>query len=463
MRRKTLLLAMLVLVASTASAVDSFEVDITSENTRLNPSEGETAAFYVNVTNTGDSEGTFETSYSSAASPVWINAKSPINTLAPGESGVTEITVSPDEKAVSNSWGLDIRVVSWDDGEEFQTLESFDVVRDRDLVITNFKGARSSYKPNSHVNVSVDVKNVRVDELPANQYQVVLDVEGDNVTEPIPSLELGESASVGIDLKLENYEAGVYDLEAVVREIQGDVHSTYGSKIEVEPFKDVVKEEESTSKFFGSQRSFKVSNNGNIRAENVTRTFSLPWYASPFVSFSEEPVKEGDQYTWKVEELEPGEEASFTYSVSYWPLAAVAVIIAAILVMLYWSMRKVSIVKSVRRGEDYHNVHLRVKNNTGRTVGKVRVQDFVPGIASLIEKFDSRSPERIQNTEEGTKLTWRLGQVEPGEERIISYRIKPKVQVEGTVSIPNAEVFYQVDGKNREATSNPTSTAFPEQ
>jgi len=107
-------------------------------------------------------------------------------------------------------------------------------------------------------------------------------------------------------------------------------------------------------------------------------------------------------------------------------------------------------------------VHLRVKNGTGHAIEDVAVEDFVPGIAMLVRKFDSRKPDRIRNTEEGTEVTWEFDSMAPDEERIVTYILRPKIRVEGYVSLPEAIVEYTRNGKDYWATSHPVSADFRE-
>ncbi|MCJ7429553.1 MAG: hypothetical protein MUP66_04160, partial [Candidatus Nanohaloarchaeota archaeon QJJ-5] len=68
--------------------------------------------------------------------------------------------------------------------------------------------------------------------------------------------------------------------------------------------------------------------------------------------------------------------------------------------------------------------------------------------------------DSIQRTDDGTELVWQLEGMNPEEERIITYTIEPKVQVEGAVSLPAATVHY-TDGRNEDdVSSHPVTTSF---
>jgi len=46
----------------------------------------------------------------------------------------------------------------------------------------------------------------------------------------------------------------------------------------------------------------------------------------------------------------------------------------------------------------------------------------------------------IRKTNNGTRLVWEIDSMEPGEQRVFEYSIKPLVEVEGGITLPEAEL-----------------------
>ncbi len=468
-RKFGLVVLAVALLAVPATAQDGFEVDITEENTVVNPSIGETAMFKVDVTNTGDTDRRFRVSFETgtATDPGWYSGPHPpFLGLEPGETRTSTLYVTPDLTAVAGRMGPEIVVYTLDDPDnQYSELVSFSVTRDRDIQITQFEGPEAAYDPGENLSVSMTIKNVIQRDIASNQYRLILEMNGRRVTKGVPAMEAGETEQIDAAIDLTGYSAGVYNLDVRVKEIDGDVHSTQEARVEVRAKESFETNRSQKNRFLTSRRKVTMMNDGNTVIEDANVSGSVVWYLSPFLSYSTEPdtvASEGGQevFTWSVERLEPGESVTYTYTLNYWSLALVVVILLGAAVLVLRQYRTVTIVKSGREAGDQHSIHLRVKNKTGSEIKEVTVEDFVPGIASLIEKFDSRSPEKIQGTDEGTKMVWKLGRMDPGEERIITYRVRPRVQVEGYVSLPEATVTYEKGGKESEQQSHPVSADF---
>ena len=59
----------------------------------------------------------------------------------------------------------------------------------------------------------------------------------------------------------------------------------------------------------------------------------------------------------------------------------------------------------------------------------------------VIQKFDTLKPV-IRKTAEGTELSWKLDSLKTAEERVINYRIKPTVDVLGSLELPSSTMRY---------------------
>jgi rRNA processing protein Gar1 len=69
------------------------------------------------------------------------------------------------------------------------------------------------------------------------------------------------------------------------------------------------------------------------------------------------------------------------------------------------------------------------------------VRDFVPAVATVVERFDTLRPT-LRKVTGGTELIWTLDSLRSGEERVLNYRIRPVVDIIGTLKLPVAYVKY---------------------
>lgn len=464
------LMILLLSISTTATAADGFNVNIVGEKTTVTPSENEEAVFRINVTNTGNETNQFRVSYNTgtATNPGWYYLDGSSLTLEPGESEIASLYVSPDNTALSGSKGPE--VVVYESGEtanRYSELVTFKVRRDNNLVISNYQSPHAVYRPGETINISMTLRNVIQDDIPANQYQAVLTIGGTReVEQGIPAMEAGEAIGIRLQHQLAGYPAGLYDMTMTIEAIEGDTHSRKTARFEVARFSNIDEARDRNESMLGMTQQAITTNNGNTVQVNQNVTMDVAWYIHPFVSFETEPdsakwIGPTYKYTWTVSLLEPGDSVSYELSVNYWPLLVIIAVLLAVGYLLYVRFRSVRVVKKVKEGPGKkQTIHLSVKNNTGARLEQVAVEDFVPGIASLIEKFDGTKPDSITSTDDGTKLVWHMDGMNPEEERIITYTIEPKIQVEGAVSLPAVTVHYSNGRSEDDVTSHPVTTSF---
>ena len=167
-------------------------------------------------------------------------------------------------------------------------------------------------------------------------------------------------------------------------------------------------------------------------------------------------------YKWIVPPLSPGEEYRIIYEVSVWNVVLVFSILIVILVYLFTQIFKVDIKKSYRARKPLTKesevcVTLEVKNRGRKEIKNVVVVDYVPSIMKVVEKFETLRP-MIRKIRGGTQLVWKLGTLSPGDERIITYRVKPIVDILGTIRLPKAYIKYS--GKKGEVKKVLSKTLF---
>ena len=101
-------------------------------------------------------------------------------------------------------------------------------------------------------------------------------------------------------------------------------------------------------------------------------------------------------------------------------------------------------------------ITLQLKNVTKKTLKNIEVVDLVPGIADIEKSLDlgTLKPHEIKHTKKGTLVKWKLAEIDGHEDRLISYQIKSKLKILGTLKLPRAKVLFGKKGKRKTAYSN---------
>ncbi|MFB6167088.1 MAG: hypothetical protein ABEJ62_02395 [Candidatus Nanohaloarchaea archaeon] len=460
---KILLASLLAFALVPAAAAQDFSVSVDVQNPAVRPATGEDAKFMIHITNNADVTGHYTLDYI-VSNPGWYFLPQYTMTLPPGETGTAVLYAEPGEEAIEGNVGVILRISG--DGNEVVKRPSYRIVRDNELIIQNMETGKTVYGPSSPVNVSLKLKNVVNRELGGNAYHAVISLGNEGKTVSVPSMDPGDEETVMASFRLGQYVSGVKSIDARVESLQGVLQDTETLQVRVEETQKIIERRSESFNLLTSTRTITVSNEGNVDSDPTTVSANLPFYLGYFTSFEPDPDSTSSQgmstvYEWRIEALEPGSSVSVGYTVNYWAPVLLVLLLAAAVYLAVREYMSPHVVKKVYRKEGNQTIHLRVENRSRRELENVVVKDFVPSIASLIEKFDSSPPERIREGEEATELEWRLGRLEPGEERILTYRISPQVAVEGgSVTLPSAHLEYEARGREKKRHSHPARADF---
>jgi hypothetical protein len=194
-----------------------------------------------------------------------------------------------------------------------------------------------------------------------------------------------------------------------------------------------------------------VKNEGNVPTTNFYISETIPNFMKVFFFPKKEPDMEEVKdnrivYSWLVPSLAPGSIYTITYEISTWNAVLIAIVLIVIIVYSFASIFSISIEKKHRVAgpitkDKELTIMLEVKNRTRHEIRDVVVRDFVPGIASVIEKFDTLRPT-LRKIANGTEIVWKINSLAPGDERVLTYRIKPIVDIVGTLKLPKAYLKF---------------------
>lgn len=229
----------------------------------------------------------------------------------------------------------------------------------------------------------------------------------------------------------------------------------------VEPVVMFDVETRTTTSLFSEETLTIVKNVGNVKGTFERKdSFSTgDWVTGDFVAPDVKAVGGENEITHSLP-INAGETQVFSVARQIWPvyvyLGIVVLVIAVSGNMTGGRYTRPKILKRYRRrGRGMTSIVLGVKN-TFSPAKKVIVRDWVSPLASVVMgEFESIKPV-MRRSEAGTELIWSLGDMRPGEERLISYKIRPIIQ--GNLKLSRASLRYNVrSGESRRVYSNTVS------
>ncbi|MFQ3275144.1 MAG: hypothetical protein ACI9SF_000286 [Candidatus Nanohaloarchaea archaeon] len=351
------------------------------------------------------------------------------------------VKVTPEENAIQQNYAFTLNLRSFRKDESRKVDSFFTVVNEYDLRLTSFQVSGQELEPGNAVNISATIQNTASNTL--DNFTVEVEGFGDRVEKK--GAVLGSGDSIRYNFKLDVPDMHPPGDERISIRIKNDGREAQSASQEVEigEVNEIRKNTSENDKLLVKTETVSLRNTGNVDSEeNVTR--SLPVYLDPLTDF--EPVPDetetsgADQrYVWNVG-LEPGQSKQISYTVSYIPaLGFVGLLFLGVL-----GFRKLQTDIKVSKTATYQDsrakIRIELENNSSTSLEDLKVTDFVPDIAEVSQEFEMARPV-VTKTSNGTRLEWEIGDLAPGEQRVLVYTIKPLVEVEGGVNLDSAEVL----------------------
>ncbi len=249
-----------------------------------------------------------------------------------------------------------------------------------------------------------------------------------------------------------------------ILEYQGEPVKVVEKKIEIIPvipaFSVNVENDPVFLKYF---YRLTVHNGGNVLN---TQTVKVPLsYAKILFSTDHNAViteESGARYlTWELS-LNPNETKILNFTINFRILFYIGVLILLFLIFYLYVKSPVVINKSAVTsrsadgGVSEIKVTLEVQNKSNKPLRSLMVIDKIPEIANLEKSLDlgTLKPQEIKHTKQGTKVHWSLIELDASEHRIITYKIKAKLNILGSFTLPRAVVEFKLGKRSGKAYSN---------
>lgn len=388
--------------------------------------------------------------------------------VAGGDTAITKIFFSSTADAQFNTQLFVVTVKSVSDpNTESNATVGMRILHRSPIFVMDVESQRASYDPLERVVINTTVSNTATS--PSDDYvlETVVSKDGQTVqkfVDQITSMGGNTIRSVSNEFVLDRYQTpGVYSIRASLKSVYGGLISAKSSSFVVNEVYKLPTDYTSKDVEFGFLSigvSIGIKNEGNVKTPPFYVTESIPSFARTLFDPEIEPNYRNETdsrvvYTWYVPTLNPGQETMIKYKFVLWYVWMVLVSLVAVVWLMFTYVFTPTIIKRYvvhGHGKDKEIlVSLEVRNKSIGRVKDISVVDTIPGIARVTSKFLSMKPS-IRDTGSGTELAWKIDTLHPGEERVLSYRIKPVMEVKGTIRLPGAEMRYSTVKKARKAT-----------
>ena len=401
---------------------------------------GEGTTFTLSVTNNGDIATTIQVSLT--GDPTWIRVTPGSLYLYPGTTKNSIFYFS--NTATPNSYIyrvelLDNGTMAWEgllvvnvEGDGYTATET----PSDDIKILNMH-VPNEVNPGETIIVNLEVS----ENLIPSDVEIILLKEGNEivtVSEPLDRIQKSFTVQVP-----ESEEAGNYTIRA---HLLGKGISNETS-IEIVELSKVEIRSEITKKLLGREVVFIAKNIGNTLKEGYV-TKQISFWDRPLLEASPNPeiTKDGFTYTmnWGYT-IAPGDERIVaSYSVDYIPYSIIGVLLLIAVILILQKPEAVEVKKSFEHlaGADHSKIKVKlvVSNSSDEVVENVVVTDLIPGIAHLKKAYVVKPKAKKQK--DGTMLTWDLGKLTSGEERLFSYELVLSFGIIGKLDLPKPSITW---------------------
>jgi hypothetical protein len=443
------------------NSVYAEDIEIIVPEKTITTYAGRTNRLEVLVKNNRDVRDTF---YFSIWPTYWISLGKYFTSLNAGEITNLSLSIEPPRDVQLGTIIFTLIVRSVDYNVSASEEIYFDIVRTSNVFLTDLKINKQSFKPGETVNIQPTITNI--DKKETTDVFLTMKILKDNkivqtfedTLSVVP--QTTETLSHNYNLKITNPPGG-YEVEAVLKNKLNKILDKDSITFNIETLHKIDEEKKTENSILFSTVTIKILNNGNVVESNLEVTESLPLISKYFFYPEIEPVSEEEKenrivYKWLIHDLKPDEIKAITYQLRFTNVVLISCLLIIVVVWVVWLFFRPTIRKTymgLLARENQISISLHLKNKSRKLLKNVQIVDFVPPLAAVVKKFDTLEPN-IKTKTTGTELTWKIKELKPKEERVLTYKIKPVIDIIGKLRLPKAHLIYKTKkGKRRRVLS----------
>ena len=459
MKIKTTIFISILVFALLSISIHAEDILITSPEKSVTIYAGRTNTLDILVTNNRGVKDTFYFSLWGGPS-VWTTLDVPWVTLKTGETTDITLNIEPPRDTEIGTHVLTFSVLSLNSDVTESKDIYLDVLRGSDIFIYDIELEKQTFKPGDTIIIKPTISNLNKE----NALEVIAStriLKDDLIVEKFDEsvkIEPKSSKKLTYSVGIKNVnEPGDYEIKVVVKNELNKILDERKTTFKIETVHKIDEEKETKNSILYSDVVIRVTNNGNYVEKNFYVTESMPTISKNFFYPEIEPVSEEEKenriiYKWLIDELKPGQTITIKYQLRFTSVVITACVLIIAVIWIVWLFFKPIIKKSYfgfLAEKQEITVSLTLKNKGRKILNNLIVKDIVPPLASVVKKFETLQPKVVRKSK-GTELTWRIKQLKPREERIITYKIRPVIEITGGLKLPKAFFTFETKkGKKR--------------
>lgn len=280
------------------------------------------------------------------------------------------------------------------------------------------------------------------------------------------SLDLNplERKTIVIDIPVDPYMPPKTEKLTIALEYNDKIISSLDNiELNIKEYFDTKINETTEKHFLGFVKKVYIENNGNSVLKDTYKEKTND-FKQTFTKTEPESYKiKQDKTTYLAWDysLKSRESFEIMISVSYVPLFIALCVIVFIIVVYYLFRSPILCQKKIeiKKEEEETNivVHLVLKNRSSKQIKDVHLKEILPPILEFKRenKIGVVQPIKvIVNSRKGTLLEWEIDDLEPFEERIITYKAVTKLSIIGEIVLKGVLVTFKVNNKEKTTKSN---------
>ena len=455
-KRVTLLIILLILCIS----VNASKIEINSSKTQNKIFPGSEVNYIVNVTNKQLRDEIIKISpdpfsvypFSDFIDSIKINP-SQLN-IASDKTGVFQVNIKYSKSIKSEkAYTTNIILKSLINPElrEVYPLTSF-IINSGEIITTNVKINEIIF-PGKETNLDITFKN----NLNENFYNLSLYISIGQFSEEYKlSINAKEEIKKTFPIKI-NTETppGEYDLILNIYSSES-LKGNNEVKIKVESNKELEEKITRTNTFLKNKIVITKINKGNILINKIIK-YPIGSFEKLFTdtSLKADFIKEENQnyFLWTLN-INPGEEINIIIETDYSSFFFTIFGFILLCGLIYYvNNRALKITKQITAIKDKNKkvsfkVNLGIQNYTSKPIHNLKVVDLLPHLIKHYGDFGTLEPKNIQQGSKGLRFVWEINKLDSGEERILTYKIEPQLNLFGNIRLPPASLQI-LDKKNK--------------
>ncbi|MEM5811139.1 MAG: hypothetical protein QW641_02765 [Candidatus Aenigmatarchaeota archaeon] len=314
------------------------------------------------------------------------------------------------------------------------------------LCLLPIKKNKESLKPGEEFVFEVTAKN-----LAKRDYDVILKVylNKEKKFEEIANIEKLSTIAKSYSFKIDNnWNPGKYFFEVALLDSSGKVIDLKEEYFFVEETKNLDQYSLTSVNLLFISSTYTFKNLGNSPLSPFTYVLRFPSLISFLVKIDAKAGYEKVDGTFKINipSLDKNSFYSFQLKVLLYPIWLTAFFVIILISLVYWRYYTITINKILIGKEEDIKIKIVVRNARRIKLKDVTVKDFVPSLFKISKDFEFFEPQ-ITKKSFGFELNWNLGDLNPNEEVILAYKIKPIVELVGKFKLPKAVLKFREGNK----------------